>query len=117
MAGEQLDRSFLKTECCWQGLGLHGQSYRHRCWHGLSHGIAPPGQGVVLAGQRGASSRASALQWEPASPGCTGGGVYSSARQINGGGECKTRSSFARCAPLLLSWNINQKGLHVILEF
>lgn len=64
---------------------------------------------------------ASTLGWEPATPGCTGsagGGVcYSSVKQINGHWECKNRGSFARCAPLLLSRNINQKGLCVILEF
>lgn len=56
-----------------------------------------------------------------ATPGCprsVGGGVcYSPVRQINGHSQCKAHGSSARCAPLLLSCNINQKGLCVILEF
>lgn len=34
-----------------------------------------------------------------------------------GHSQCRTRGSLARCALLLLSCNINQKGLCVIVEF
>ena len=122
MAGEQLGSSSPKPERLAAGsvaarAGLPAQPQpRDRSSRPWSRGLCQPS--ITLDA---AWCTASTLQWGPATPGCTGsageGVCYSSVRRINGHRECKNGGSFARCAPLLLSWNINQKGLCVILEF